>query len=357
MSSSSVLAAPVAPTAKQQRSPHRHLMLPMLGGATLLAFVVALGVGPVVIGPGDTIVALWRAAFGGADVANALVITEVRLPRAILAVLGGAGLAIAGAAMQAYFRNPLADPGVTGVASGAAVGAVTVLVLGFSALGPWTIPVAAFAGALGVLVLIQAVSLLSHDRGITTVLLLGVAVNAFCGALTGAIIANADDSQSVRGAMFWLQGDLTAASWRDIGLASLPVVAGITVLLFMSRELNALLLGDETAGSIGVDVGRVRLVILVVASAVVGSVVAVTGVIGFVGLVAPHIVRMLLGGDHRLLLPGSALLGALFLLAADTVARLAPAGTSWQTGIVTALVGSPLFFWLVLRGRRGRSSL
>jgi len=259
--------------------------------------------------------------------------------------------------MQAYFRNPLADPGVTGVASGAAVGAVTVLVLGFSALGPWTLPVAAFAGALGVLVLIQAVSLLSHDRGITTVLLLGVAVNAFCGALTGAIIANADDSQSVRGAMFWLQGDLTAASWRDIGLASLPVVAGITVLLFMSRELNALLLGDETAGSIGVDVGRVRLVILVVASAVVGSVVAVTGVIGFVGLVAPHIVRMLLGGDHRLLLPGSALLGALFLLAADTVARLAPAGTSWQTGIVTALVGSPLFFWLVLRGRRGRSSL
>lgn len=327
----------------------------VLVAATLLAFVLALGVGPVSIAPSETLGALRDAALGQRSaVSNALVVTEVRLPRALLALLAGAGLAVAGAAMQAYFRNPLADPGITGVASGAAVGAVAVLVFGVSALGPWTLPVAAFAGAMAVLIVVQTVAMLSNERGITTVLLLGIALNAFCGALTGAIIANAEDSQTVRGAMFWLQGDLTAANWQDVALIIAPVVAAAALLMTLSRELNALLLGDETARSMGVDVSRVRVVILVLTSVLVGSIVAVTGVIGFVGLVAPHIIRMLIGSDHRLLLPGSALLGALFLLAADTVARLAPAGGAWQTGIVTALVGSPLFFMLILRTRHAR---
>lgn len=202
--------------------------------------------------------------------------------------------------------------------------------------------------------MVQAVAALTRNRDITTVLLLGIALNAFCGALTGALVANAEDPQTVRGAMFWLQGDLTAAKWQDVTLVAAPVAGGAVLLLALSRELNALLLGDEIAGSMGVDVARIRMAVLVLTSVLVGSVIAVTGVIGFVGLVAPHIVRILLGGDHRLLLPGSALLGALFLLAADTVARLAPAGTSWQTGVVTALAGSPLFFVLVLRTRHGR---
>ncbi|MGO2747377.1 FecCD family ABC transporter permease [Microbacterium sp.] len=354
-SSAIAVSARTAPVAPRRR---RRLGLLVVLGATLaVAFVLALGVGPVAIAPTDTMLALRDAALGRSSaVPNALVVTEVRLPRAVLALLAGAGLAVAGAAMQAYFRNPLADPGVTGVASGAAVGAVVVLVLGVSVLGPWTLPTAAFAGAMAVLLVIQAVAMLSRERGITTVLLLGIALNAFCGALTGAIVANAEDSQTVRGAMFWLQGDLTAANWQDVALVVIPVAVAVLLLLALSRELNALLLGDETARSMGVDVSRVRMVILVLTSVLVGSIVAVTGVIGFVGLVAPHIVRMLIGSDHRLLLPGAALLGALFLLVADTIARLSPAGTSWQTGIVTALVGSPLFFALVLRTRHSRRS-
>ncbi len=326
------------------------MLLAALAVATAAGLIVSLGLGPVPIPLADTVAILLDAS-GAADIPNALVITELRLPRALLALLVGAGLAVAGTAMQAYFRNPLADPGVTGVASGSAVGAVSVIVLGATALGAWTLPVAAFLGAVAVLLVIQLVALASRDRSPTTVLLLGIALNAFCGALTGAIVANAEDSQTVRGALFWLQGDLTSASWNDLALVTAPALLGIGVLLAMTRELNALLLGDETAQSMGVNVAGVRIVLLVLTSVVVGSAVAVTGVIGFVGLVAPHIVRLLIGSDHRFLLPGAAMLGGLFLVAADTVARLAPGGAAWQTGIVTALVGAPVFLVLVLRTR------
>lgn len=334
------------------------LALPLLGVVAVLVFVVSLGLGPVEISPVDTVSALVHWVAGDLEsVHNGVVITELRLPRALLALLTGIGLGVAGTVMQAYFRNPLADPGVTGVASGSAVGAVLVLVFGVNVLGSWTLPVAAFGGGMVVLLVIQAVALASRDRGATTVLLIGIAANAFCGALTGAIVANAQDSQTVRGAMFWLQGDLTAASWNDLALATGPVLAGAVTMLLMTRELNALLLGDETARSMGVNIGAVRWTLLALMSVVVGSVVAVTGVIGFVGLVAPHIVRLLLGSDHRVLLPGAAILGGIFLVVADTVARLAPGGFALQTGVVTALAGSPVFLLLVLRTRHaGRRS-
>lgn len=335
-----------------RRTRRRIVVLTGIAVATAVTVVVALGIGPVPIPPGDTVAILWHAATGApAQLPGHLVVTELRLPRTLLALLAGAGLGVAGAAMQAFFRNPLAEPGVTGVASGAAVGAVAVLVVGLDALGGWTLPVAAFVGAAVVLLVIQAVSLVSRDRSPTTVLLIGIALNAFCGALTGALVANARDSQTVRGAVFWLQGDLTAADWDDLRISTLPVLLGVLLILAMTREINVLLLGDETAQSTGVHVARVRLQLLVLTSIVVGSTVAVTGVIGFVGLVAPHIVRLLLGSDHRVLLPGAAMLGGLFLVAADTVARNAPVGTAWQTGVVTALVGSPVFLVLVLRTR------
>lgn len=337
-----------APRARRRRI----VFLGALAAGTVVAVVVSLGLGPVPVAPGDTVAILLRSIGGDPSAfEHHLVITQLRLPRALLALLAGAGLAVAGAAMQAYFRNPLAEPGVTGVASGAAVGAVTVIVLGVGAFGAWTLPAAAFCGAVAVLAVIQLVALVSRDRGPVTVLLLGIAMNAFCGAITGAIVANAEDSQTVRGALFWLQGDLTSASWGDLALATVPVLAGIALVCGMTRELNALLLGDETAQSTGVNVGRTRATLLVLTAVLVGSVVAVTGVIGFVGLVAPHVVRLVLGSDHRVLVPGAAMLGGLFLVAADTVARLAPGGGSWQTGIVTALVGAPVFVVLVLRTR------
>ena len=363
MSSTDLLAGPDArepqtPVAEATRSRstrrvRRLVVLVGLAVAAGLSCVIALGLGPVQVYPADTLAILLHALGGGNSAAldHGLVITEIRLPRILLALIAGASLAVAGTAMQAYFRNPLAEPGVTGVASGSAVGAVAVIVVGAGTLGSWALPVAAFCGAIAVLGIIQLIAVLSRDRSPVTVLLLGIAMNAFCGALTGAIIANAADSQTVRGAMFWLQGDLTAANWDDLHLITLPALLGIGALGMMTRELNALLLGDETAESTGVNVARVRLLLLVLTAVVVGSVVAVTGVIGFVGLVAPHIVRLLIGSDHRFLLPGAALLGGLFLVAADTVARMAPGGAAWQTGIVTALVGAPVFVVLVLRSR------
>ena len=352
------LIEPHAPPRNRRPSTHRRpLLLAGLTTLTALAFLAALGIGPVKIPPADTLQILLASLSGGAsDLPNALVITDIRLPRALLSLLAGAGLAVAGVAMQTYFRNPLAEPGVTGVASGAAVGAVLVIVLGIHTVGAWTLPLAAILGAVVVLALVQLVSLVSRDRGVTTVLLVGIALNAFCGAAIGALIANAEDSQTARGAMFWLQGDLTTSSWRDLAVSTAPVLIGILLLLAASRELNMLLLGEETARSAGLGTGRVRALVLVLASVIVGAIVAVTGVIGFVGLVAPHVVRLLIGSDHRFLLPGSMLLGASFLLAADTVARLAPAGTAWQTGVVTALVGSPVFLALVLRSRHASRS-
>lgn len=343
---------------KQQRTTRTRralFVIVVLAVVSVAVAVFALGLGPVSIAPADVVAILWQTITAPeVTVANALVVTELRLPRIVLAYLAGAGLAVAGAAMQAYFRNPLADPGVTGVANGAALGAVIVLVTGISTLGTWTLSAAAFLGAAIVLVIIQAVAMVTGSRGVTTVLLVGIAINAFTGALTSAVIANAEDSETVRGAMFWLQGDLTAASWSDVGIAIGPVLVGTALLMVMFRELNGLLLGPDTAQSVGMNVTAIRVVVLFAASIIIGGTVAVTGVIGFVGLVAPHVVRLLIGSDHRYLVPAAALLGGAFLVLADTVARLAPASTSWQTGVVTGLVGAPFFLVLVLRSQSVR---
>lgn len=351
---------PVAPEPVSIRAPRVRrgcVVLLGLGVAVALACIVALGVGPVPTSPAE-VVRILAASVSGADtseLSHALVITQLRLPRVLVAVVVGFALATAGACMQAYFRNPLAEPGVTGVASGSAVGAVLVVVSGASSA--WMLPSAAFCGALAVLMVMHVVSLVSRDRGPTTILLVGVALNAFCGAVTGAVMANAEDSQSVRSAMFWLQGDLSMASWADLGLVVGPVVLGLGVAMLMTRDLNTMMLGDDTAQSMGIDLRRTRSVLLIMTSLLVGVVVAVTGVIGFVGLVAPHMVRLLIGSDHRFLIPGSALLGGLFLVSADAVARSGPGGGSWQSGIVTALVGAPVFLVMVLRSRRsGRNA-
>ena len=326
----------------------------------LLAVVTigALSLGPVVIPFGDTVGAVADrigAMLTGAESPStgpALVVTEIRLPRVTLSLLAGAGLAVAGAVMQAFFRNPLADPGVTGVSSGAAVGAVAVLAGGIGVLGPWTLPAAAFVGAIGVMALTQLIGFLARDSTPVTLLLVGIALNAFLGAVVGAIIANAPDPQIVRGAVFWLQGDLNAASWDSVRLTAAPVLLCIIIVFLLARELDALLIGDDEAHSIGVNVGAVRAGLLVLTAVLVGAIVAMTGVIGFVGLVVPHVARLVIGGDHRMLLPASALLGATFLTAADTVARVAVEPVAWQTGVVTAFIGSPVFLALVLRTRR-----
>lgn len=327
-----------------------------LGGLIVLLVVAsgaAVSLGPVPIPPGDVVAILTERLglpLGEATPRETLVVEQIRLPRVLVAVLVGAALGTAGAVMQALFGNPLAEPGVTGVSSGAAVGAVLAITAGVG--GTFVLPAAAFAGALVTVGVVFAVAAAGRGRGLATVLLVGIALNALLGAVVSVLVANAPDEQSLRGIVFWLQGDLDARTWEHVRLVVVPVVAGVVAGMVFARDLNVMMLGDDAARTSGVDVARTRNVLLVVASLLTGAAVAVSGVIGFVGLVAPHVIRLLTGPDHRLLLPASALLGAVFLVSADTVARLLLAPVTLQTGVVTALAGAPVFLLLVLWSRR-----
>jgi len=327
-----------------------------LGGLLVLLAVAggaAVALGPVAIPVGDVVAILagrLGLPVGEVTTQEALVVGNIRLPRVITAALVGAALGTAGAVMQALFRNPLAEPGVTGVSAGAAVGAV--LAITYGAAGTLALPAAAFAGALLTAGLVHGIAAVSRARGLATVLLVGIALNALLGAVVSALVANAPDERALRGIVFWLQGDLDARTWEHVQLVLAPVLAGIAATALLARDLNVMLLGDDAARTGGVDVPRTRGVLLALASLLTGVAVAVSGVIGFVGLVAPHVIRLLASPDHRLLLPASALLGAAFLVTADTAARLLIAPLALQTGVVTALVGAPAFLGLVLWSRR-----
>ncbi|PZG19309.1 hypothetical protein C1J01_12705 [Nonomuraea aridisoli] len=233
---------------------------------------------------------------------------------------------------------------------GRAVTRLAVVLGGLAAL--LLLPAAAFAGALITVVAIYAIAATGRGRGMATVLLVGIALNALLGAVVSALVANALDEQSLRGIVFWLQGDLDARTWQHVSLVLLPVPVGIAATLVFARDLNVMLLGDDAARTSGVNVARARHVLLVLASLLTGVAVAVSGVIGFVGLVAPHVIRLVAGPDHRLLLPAAALLGAIFLVSADTAARLLLAPVTLQAGVITAFVGAPVFLLLVLWSRR-----
>ena len=273
---------------------------------------------------------------------------SIRLPRVLLAGLVGASLAVAGATMQAVFRNPLAEPGVTGVSSGAAVVAVILIVTGVAAKAPWVLSAGAFIGALLAVIFVQIVAGLNGGSG-ATLLLVGIALNAFLGAVIAATIANAPHSDDAQQAMFWLNGDLTAANWQDIALAVGPITVGTVILMMLIPELNLLLLGEEQAAATGMRTVWIRQLLLALAALVTAAGVAVTGVISFVGLVVPHLIRLAIGPDHRSLLPISMCLGAVFLILADLVARSLFSPVALQTGTVTAFLGAPALLALILR--------
>lgn len=279
---------------------------------------------------------------------------SIRLPRVLLAGLVGASLAVAGATMQAVFRNPLAEPGVTGVSSGAAVVAVILIVTGVAAKAPWVLSAGAFIGALLAVIFVQIVAGLNGGSG-ATLLLVGIALNAFLGAVIAATIANAPHSDDAQQAMFWLNGDLTAANWQDIALAVGPITVGTVILMTLIPELNLLLLGEEQAAATGMRTVWIRQLLLALAALVTAAGVAVTGVISFVGLVVPHLIRLAIGPDHRSLLPISMCLGAVFLILADLVARSLFSPVALQTGTVTAFLGAPALLALILR-QGGRQS-
>jgi len=286
---------------------------------------------------------------------DAAVLGVVRLPRVLMAAIVGAGLGVAGAAMQGLFRNPLADPGLIGVSAGAGLAAVVAIVLGGSLfgaaaglLGLWLLPLAAFVGGLAATLLMARLGSVGGVTSVATLLLAGVAVNALAGALTGMMIFMADDRQ-VRDITFWTLGSLAGSRWAQVPVVAVLVGLPTLALCALARPLNALMLGEAEAFHLGTRVEAVKRLAVVLAAIAVAAGVAFTGLIGFLGLVVPHLVRLGFGSDHRLVLPGAALLGGALLVLADLAARSLAAPAELPVGVVTALLGAPFFLWLLRR--------
>ncbi len=279
-----------------------------------------------------------------------LIIAELRLPRALLAVTVGAGLGAAGAAMQGYLRNPLADPGLFGIAPGAALGAVLSFSFGFAASG-WLLPIFTLVGAGGALALLALLA--GRGGGIALFTLAGLMIASLAGALTSLVISLAPNPWALSEIVTWLMGALTDRSWADVALAAPLTLAGIAVLALAAPALDALTLGEDAAHSMGVNMDRVLTLLVIGVGLTIGSGVAVAGIIGFVGLMVPHIVRPLTDRRPSSLIVPSALAGGLLVLVADSVLRALPLVSELRLGIALSLIGAPFFLWLLLRLRRG----
>ena len=349
---------------RREAGDRAHVARATLGGlAVLLAFAALFSLG---WGASDAsalqVAGGWVSSLFGVENAisarDRIIVEQIRLPRVVLGMLVGSALAVSGAVMQGLFRNPLADPGIVGVSAGAGLGAITAIVLGggvlapvFSVFGIYAIPFAAFLGGLATTLLLYRVATRDGRTSVATMLLAGIALGAMAGAASGLLVYLADDNQ-LRDLTFWGLGSLAGATWTKV-LAAGPIIAlAVLSAPFLATGLNALALGEAAASHIGIRVQFLKNVAIVAVAAATGSAVAVSGGIGFVGIVVPHLLRLLIGPDHRYLLPASALLGATMLLLADAVSRTIVAPAELPIGIITAAVGAPFFLWVLLR-RRG----
>jgi iron complex transport system permease protein len=315
--------------------------------ALLLLFCLAagLGIGSSGLGPGE----VWRALFTGGDEVAVDIVVGVRLPRVALAALVGASLALAGVLFQALLRNPLADPFILGVSGGAALGGIVVMTVGAGlGLGYAAVPPASFAGAVATVLLLFAVAGGRGRLSPTTLLLTGVVFNAFASA---AIIFLASTAGLTEGAslFLWLLGSLSDARAEMTGWVAAFLVLGLGCAVVLARGLNLLALGEEPAAQLGLEVERTKRILLLATSLTVGAAVSVSGLIGFVGLIVPHLLRLAFGPDHRLLVPAATLAGAAFLVVCDTAARTVLDGRELPVGAITALLGGPLFLFLLRR--------
>lgn len=287
-----------------------------------------------------------------------VVLFDIRLPRMVMGVLVGAALAVSGAVMQGLFRNPLADPGIVGVSAGAGLGAISAIVVGgylpvgiAALLGNYTVPIAAFVGGWGATMILYRVSTRHGRTSVATMLLAGIAIGALAGALSGIFIYMADDAQ-LRDLTFWGMGSLAGATWSKLLTAAPIILAALALAPFLARGLNGLALGESTAHHMGIPVQLVKNSAILSVAGATGAAVAVSGGIGFIGIVVPHLLRLAVGPDHKYLLPNAALLGASLLLGADVISRMIIAPAELPIGIVTAVLGGPVFLWILLR-RRG----
>ncbi|MEM1052385.1 MAG: iron ABC transporter permease [Pseudomonadota bacterium] len=332
------------------------------GAMAVLAVIASIMLGPLNIGALDVIrIGLGALGFdttGGLTRVQIGVVENIRGPRALLGALAGAVLGGAGAAMQGFFRNPLADPGLIGVSAGGAFAAVAVIVLGgaalaglTAALGTFALPLAAFVGALITVIAIYSLSIIDGRVVVATMLLAGVAANALAFSGIGYLTFLATDAQ-LRDLTFWTLGSMGGATWARVLPACLGMIIALLMLLTLQRPLNALLLGEDDASALGVDVERAKRFAAVGTALGVGAATAVCGIVNFVGLVVPHLVRLVTGPDHRYVLPGSCFLGAALVLFADIVARIAVSPAELPLGVVTSAIGAPFFFWLLLRDKK-----
>jgi iron complex transport system permease protein len=331
---------------------------------TLLAVGVVIASGISLTAGASQASALSVAAhWAGLGDANAvsprdlLIVEQIRLPRVVMGLLVGAALAVSGVVMQGIFRNPLADPGLAGVSAGAGLGAAAMIVLGGSLALPVAglfsyaaLPAAAFLGGLATTLILYALSTRLGRTSVATMLLAGIALGALSGAATGLLVYIADDKQ-LRDLTFWGMGSLGGATWPKITTLAIVLATSFSALPFMARGLNALALGEAAAWHMGISVERLKRTAIVIVAAMTGASVAVSGGIGFVGIVVPHVLRLAIGPDHRFLLPASALLGGSLLVLADSVARTVAAPAELPIGIITALAGAPFFLWVLLRRR------
>lgn len=334
-----------SPTSHPVRGHGRVALIPVLLGLLVLVSIVSLAVGAVVLPLPRVLRALLQPRAIGVEATDATIVWDIRLGRVLLATLIGAGLAVSGTALQGLFRNPLADPFVIGASSGAALGATLAIVAGF---GP--VSLAAFVGALLAVTAAYSIAEIGGAVPATALLLAGAALNTFLSAIVSLVMLF--NEQSAYAVLNWLLGGLSGRSWAELW-ASVPYMAvGLSVLWLLARPLDALAFGDETAQSLGLPLGPARVVIVAAASLTTAAAVAAGGTIGFVGLIAPHAARLLVGADHARLIPASALLGALLLLVADDVARTVLAPLELPAGVLTAALGGPFFLYL-LKTRQG----
>ncbi len=346
--------APGTPLAGDRR--HRARMVRRL----LIVALAAAAVSALAIGASGT--SLWSSL---ADLASgqelsardSVILWDIRAPRVIMGILVGAALAVSGAIMQGLFRNPLADPGLVGVSAGAGFGAILAIVLGSALpailsdrLGYYILPFFAFLGGWASTLILYRISTRKGRTSVATMLLGGIALGALTGALSGILIYMADDAQ-LRDLTFWGMGSLAGATWSKVVTAAPLILIALAVSPFLARGLNGLALGEAAAAHIGIPVQRTKNTAIMTVAAAVGAAVAVSGGIGFVGIVVPHLLRLATGPDHRFLLINSALLGATLLLLADVVSRIVVAPAELPIGIVTAVLGGPFFLWILLRKR------
>ena len=332
------------------------LFLLLMAVLLILTVLFSLHTGQIAVSV-DTIFYEWSRALGFSPAGSApapdqrAVLWFIRMPRVTVAILAGAAFAAAGAVMQGVFANPLADPGIIGVSAGASFGAVICISMGLTSLSLYYMPMFALIGALASVAAALALTFRHGRIPPMTLLLAGVAVSMFLGAITNGLLTFMNE-YNLREFLFWMVGGLDYRRWEHVGIAALPILLGIFLLCLLARHLNALALGENEAKSLGMNVLLYRAIFLFTASLVTATAVCVSGMIGFVGLVVPHITRMLMGPDHRILIPASALLGALFLLLCDTLGRTIAPPAEIRVGIMTALIGAPYFLYLIRRMRK-----